>query len=316
MVAYKVMARTTIFISLRAVVLCLAATAAASAADLTFKAPDSLVLKGGKTVHGLILKNSRDVVLLQERLEEVSYPKSEIVRIIDNANGDSIFTGSFAKGKLPPWRVISSDLRSNDAVRSFVEIPATIIDNGEFKNVPYKSFRVNHDIELNIYGDPEDPAALEVGIFGKRAKLERLRRLLRSYLAGYLTTRDEISKIYSLGLEEGLTTSGDLTIEVTPTTAPDAYGAWWISLYNKKELAKVRLTDKEYASLVVPEEKVVDKSGRLIDNGWSEGQVGKAMKKDPNARVLLRGFYRDKDGVFRLMVDQVPLAAREKMGAT
>jgi len=316
MVAYKVMARTTIFNSLRALVLSLAATATSFAADQTFKAPDSLVLKGGRTVHGLILKNSRDSVLLQERLEEVSYPKSEIVRIIDNANGDSIFTGMFAKGQLPAWRVISSDLRSNDAVRSFVEIPATIIDNGEFKNVPYKSFRVNHDIELNIYGDPEDPAALEVGIFGKRAKLERLRRLLRGYLAGYLTTRDEIAKLYSLGLQEGLTSSGDLTIEVTPTTAPDAYGAWWISLYNKKELAKVRLKDKEYARLVVPEEKVVDKSGRLIENGWSEGQVGKARKKDSNARVLLRGFFRDKDGVFRLMVDQVPLAAREKMGAT
>ena len=159
MVAYKLMARTAILNSLRALVLSLAATAIA--AGQTFKAPDSLVLKSGKTVQGLILKNSRDAVLLQERLEEVSYPKSEIVRIIDNANEDSIFTGMFAKGQLPPWRVISSDLRSNDAVRSLVEIPATIMNAGEFKNVPYKSFRVNHDIELNIYGDPEDPPALE-----------------------------------------------------------------------------------------------------------------------------------------------------------
>ncbi len=314
MVAYKLMARTAILNSLRALVLSLAATAIA--AGQTFKAPDSLVLKSGKTVQGLILKNSRDAVLLQERLEEVSYPKSEIVRIIDNANEDSIFTGMFAKGQLPPWRVISSDLRSNDAVRSLVEIPATIMNAGEFKNVPYKSFRVNHDIELNIYGDPEDPAALEVGIFGKRAKLEQLRRLLRGYLAGYLTTRDEISKLYSLGLQEGLTSSGDLTIEVTPATAADAYGAWWISLYNKKELARVRLNDKEYARLVVPGEKVADKNGWLIENGWSEGQVGRARKKEVNARVLLRGFYRDRDGVFRLMVDDVPLAAREKTGAT
>ncbi len=315
MVAYKVMARPTILNSLRALVLSLAAAATATAAD-SFKAPDSLVLKGGRTVQGLILKNSRDAVLLQEKLEEVSYPKSEIVRIIDNTNGDSIFTGIFGKGKLPSWRVIASDLRSNDAVRSFVEIPATVIDKGEFNNVPYKSFRVNFDIELNIYGDPEDPAGLEVGVYGPRAKFEKLRRLLRSYLVGYLTTRDEISKIYSLGLQEGLATSGDLTIEVTPPTAPDAYGAWWISLYTKKELAKVRLSDKEYSQLVLPEDQVVDKNGRLVNNGWTDGQVDKARKKDPNAQVLLRGFYRDKDGVFRLMVDEVPATARKKTGAT
>jgi hypothetical protein len=314
MVAYKVMAHTTISNSLCALIVLMAAASTAPAADQSFKAPDSLVLKGGKTVSGLILRNSKDAVLLQEKFEEVSYPKSEIVRIIDNTNSESIFTGVIAKGKLPPWRVVASDLRSNDAVRSLVEIPATVIDNGEFKNVPYKSFRVNQDIELNIYGDPEDPAGLELGIYGRRAKLEPLRKLLRSYLAGYLTTRDEISKLYNLGLKEGIITSGNLTIEVTPPTAPDAYGAWWLSLYNKKELQRVRLSDKEYSRLVIPEDQVVDKKGRVIDNGWSEGQLDRSRKKDPNAQVLLRGFYRDKDGVFRLMVDEVPQQAKKKTG--
>lgn len=316
MVAYKVMARPTIPNSLRALAVLLAVTSAAPAAENVFKAPDSLVLKNGKTVNGLILRNSKDAVLLQEKFEEVTYPKSEIVRIIDNTNSESIFTGIFGKGKLPPWRVIASDLRSNDAVRSLVEIPATVVDEGDFRNVPYKSFRVNQDIELNIYGDPEDPVGLEVGVYGRRAKIERLRRLLRSYMAGYLTTRDEISKLYKVGLNEGIETSGDLTIEVTPPTAPDAYGAWWLSLYNKKGLAKVRLSDKEYSRLVIPEDQVVGKDGLVRDNGWSEGQLDKSKKKDPNAKVLLRGFYRDKDGVFRLMVDEVPQQAKKKTGAS
>jgi hypothetical protein len=209
----------------------------------------------------------------------------------------------FAKGQLPAWRVISSDLRSNDAVRSFVEIPATIIDNGEFKNVPYKSFRVNHDIELNIYGDPEDPAALEVGIFGKRAKLERLRRLLRGYLAGYLTTRDEIAKLYSLGLQEGLTSSGDLTIEVTPTTAPDAYGAWWISLYNPKALAAARVSDAEYVKATLPPDQVVDRSGKVKDRVLSEGgfrSLSQMRKGGDTASFFTLGFSRDAAGQLRL----------------
>jgi hypothetical protein len=314
MVAYKVMARPTIPNSLCALAVLLSAAVAAPAADETFKAPDSLVLKNGKKVNGLILRNTKDAVLLQEKIGEISYPKSEIVRIIDNTNSESIFTENFAKGKLPPWRVIASDMRSNDAVRSFVEIPATVIDSGEFRNVPYKSFRVNQDIEVNIYGDPEDPAALEVGIYGRRAKLDRLRRLLRSYMAGYLTTRDEISKLYNLPLDGGVATSGNLTLEITPPNAPDSYGAWWLTVYNKKALGKVRMSDKEYARLVIPEDQVVGKNGLVRDNGWSPAQLEKTKKKDPNGQVLLRGFYRDKNGVFRLMVDEVPQQARQKTG--
>jgi hypothetical protein len=59
MVAYKVMARPTIPNSFCVPVLSLAVIATAVAREDSFKAPDSLVLKNGKTVHGLILKNSR-----------------------------------------------------------------------------------------------------------------------------------------------------------------------------------------------------------------------------------------------------------------
>lgn len=311
MVAYKVMARPTIPNSFCVTVLSLAVLATAAAREDSFKAPDTLVLKNGKTVHGLILKNSKDAVLIQEKFEEVSYPKSEIVRIVDDSNNE-VFTGVLKTGDLPSWRVVANELRSNDSIRSMVEIPATVIDSGELKNIPYKSFRVNDDIELNIYGDPEDPACLEVGIYGSRSGREKLRKTLRSYLAGYLTTRDEISKLYGLSLEKGLATSGDMTIEITPKDADDAYGAWWISLYNKKKLAKVRLSDKEYALLVRPMDEVIDKKGRVIDNGWSGGQMNESKRIDPNAKVLLRGFYRDKDGVFRLIVDPVPQDARQK----
>ncbi len=126
--------------------------------------------------------------------------------------------------------MVASDLRSNDAVRSLVEIPATVIDNGEFKNVLVQvlpreqGHRAEH---LRRSGGPSRPGN---GIYGSRAKLERLRKLLRSYLAGYLTTRDEISSSTTSDSMKASSTSGNLTLEVTPTTAPDAYGAWWLSL--------------------------------------------------------------------------------------
>lgn len=301
MVAYKVMARPTIPNSFRALGFLLISLSFAAAADDSFKAPDHLVLKNGKTVNGLILKNSRDAVLFQEKYREVSYPKDEIVRIIDHVDGDILYTDIARKGELPSWRVIANDLRTNDAIKSLVEIPATLIDNGEFKNVPYKSFRVNQDIELNVYGDPENPAGLELGIYGGKSGIPKLRKTLRSYLAGFLTTRDEIAKLYALDLNGGIAESGNLTIEITPRDAPDAYGAWWVSLYNKRDLAKVRLSDTEYARLVKPFDEVVDKKGRVIAGGWSDEQMNLSHRVDSTAKVLLRGFYRDSEGVFRVI---------------
>lgn len=277
----------------------------AQAADDSFHAPDSLVLKDGRMVRGLIIRNSRDAVLLQRAVQETSYPKSQIIRINDYPDTDGMYTRINRMGDLPSWRVIANDLRTHDAIKSLVEIPATMIDNGVFKNVPYKSFRVNDDIELNIYGDPENPAGIELGIYGNRSGNLRLRKTLRGYLAGFLTTRQEIGALYSLGLEKGLVDVGNLTIEITPRNAPDAYGAWWVSLFNRKSLDRVRLSNAEYAKMVRPVEEVVDRKGRVI-GGWTPKQAGMSKKMDgkhSGTMVLLRGFYRDKEGNFRLITE-------------
>lgn len=284
------------------------------AVEVPNEAPDSLVLKNGNVVYGLIVKNTRDAVILQTKFEEKTYLKSEIVRIRDEANVGVEYTDIARKGELPPWRIIANDLRTNDAIRSMREIPATLIDNGEFKNVPYKSFRVNESVELNIYGDPEKPAGLELGIYGSKSGNMKLRKIIRAYLAGFLTTREEISALYSINLDGGIKEAGNLVIEITPKDAPDAYGAWWVSLYNKKALADARLDDTEYSKLVKPFDQVVDKKGRVIANGWSDDEMGmseRASGLGSAAMVLLRGFYRDKNGDFRLITDKSVQPAKQ-----
>ena len=274
--------------------------------DDSFRAPDSLTLIDGTVVHGLIIRNSRDSVLIQQETGELDIPKNKIVRIIDNADRDVLYTGMNRKGQLPSWRVIANDLRTHDAVKSLVEIPATVIDVADFKNVPYKSFRVNEDVELNIYGDPEKPAGVELGIYGPQSADKKLRKLLRGYLAGFLTTREEIAALYSLGLAKGKTQVGNIVIEITPANAFDAYGAWWVSLYNPKELDQVRLSDSEYKRLVRPFNEVIGKKGRVISGGWSRKDAERSRKvreQGSSARVIQKGFYRDDNGVFRLITE-------------
>ncbi len=263
--------------------------------------PDSLALKDGSTARGLIVANTAHEVVLQQATGETAYPKREIVRIFDNANDE--FTAVLDQGKLPPWSVIANDLRTHDQIRTLEEIPATTVDKGEFQNVPYRSFRVNQDVELNIYGDPNDPAALEIGVFGSRSGDEELRQLLRSYLAGFLTTRAEIAALYSLDLDGGEASAGDMTLEITPKDAPDAYGAWWISLYNRKTLDDVRLSDDQYARLTLPVEEVLDPDGRVRAKDWTPEQLSETRRLETTdgQTVLLRGFYRDENGTFRLV---------------
>jgi len=301
------------FLPVAAVILTLNVCSAAPAQDGAFKAPDSIVLKNGQVVHGLIIKNSRDAVLIQTKHGEQSYPKKDIVRIRDEADIEVLFTDVNRHGDLPPWRVIVNDLRTHDIIKSMVEIPATLIDNGKFKNVPYKSFRVNHDIEINIYGDPEDPAGVELGIYGWKSNINRARKTLRAYLAGFLTSREEVAALYSLSFQGGLRQVGNVVLEITPRSAPDAYGAWWISLYNPKLLNDVRLDDAEYARLVRPFNEVVNRRGRVRANAWSDAQADlstRAKDSDAAGQVLLRGFYRDKNGDFRLITDKTVAPAQ------
>ena len=276
------------------------------AADDPDRSPDTLHLLDGKVVHGLIIKNSSDSVLIQQENGELDIPKSKIVRIIDNADRNVLYTGMNRKGQLPSWRVIANDLRTHDAVKSLVEIPATVIDVADFRNVPYKSFRVNEEVELNIYGDPENPAGVELGIYGPRSADKKLRKLLRAYLAGFLTTREEIAALYSLGLRKGKTQVGNIVIEITPANAFDAYGAWWVSLYNPTALDQVRLSDAEYKRLVRPFDEVIGKKGRVISGGWSRKEAERSRKvraEGSSAKVILKGFYRDDNGVFRLITE-------------
>lgn len=276
--------------------ICLGATG-----DDSWRPPDSLVLKGGKTVRGLIIKNTAKEVILQERFNEHTYPKSEIVRILDNADNTTIFTETARRGDLPAWRVMVNDLRTNDAIKRFVEIPAVKIDEGEFRNIPYKSFRANNDVEFNIYGDPEDPAGFEIGIYGPLSSRDKLRKIIRAYLAGFLTTRKEVAALYAIPFPGGLRTVGDMTIEITPKDAPDAFGAWWISLYNRKDLEALRMSDSEYTKLTLPVEEVLGRRGRVKNAEWTPQQLDMNKRIGSGDSAVICGFYRDKDGHFRLL---------------
>jgi hypothetical protein len=209
---------------------------------------DEVILLNGEKLRGRILVEKRDSVVLLMDNRHVSIDKKEVERIYDRPDRDMTFTDLLPQaGHFPPWWVPAYDLFYSDWVKEFAQVPATVIDEGEFQNVPYLSFRANRKYELNVYGNPERPAGLEIGIYGWRRSDAKTRAKLREFISSYLPGIPEIRALENLPDSGGKVESNGLNIEITPPNAPDAYGAWWVSIWYPKALAQARLSPEALA---------------------------------------------------------------------
>jgi len=275
--------------------------------------PDTVVMNDGAVLKGLIIRNDATRVILQQRMGEKVIPK-EYIRRIDDDDHEVYFADMVKPGKLPPWRMIVMDLRSDDFIRYFRQIPATTIENGEFARIPYLSFRINKRTEMNVYGNPEDPVAIEFGIYERKAsEITRFKKITRTYLAGLLDSRDEIAALYSLKDGGGKKTVGDLTFQVTPPDALDSDGGWWISIYEHKRLDAFRVPDAIYRKNTLPFGEVNHGNGVLRNGNEAFLDSFLATNKTAWSRMLpdLRGFYRNGVGDLKLLLSKKPTGSRQ-----
>jgi hypothetical protein len=283
-----------------AALLGLAATSAGRADKMS---PDSVMLKNGTVLRGLILKDGRDELIIQTRDGESRIPKDYIRRIDDAPDDGVIFDGLVGRDELPSWRAIVHDLRTHDSIRSFEQIPPTKIDNGLLRNIPYLSFRINQHAELNVYGDPQNPVAVEFGMFGSKGRKKEKRRIFGEFIAGHLHSREQIAALYSLGPDNREARAGRLGFRMIKPPDPDSYGAKWVVVYRTDRLESARLSDNQYAELTRPFDEVNHRDGSLRrgerDNlgDWLDRMTRRLTGRGNE----MRGFYRDKNGIFRVI---------------
>jgi hypothetical protein len=277
--------------------------------------PDAVILRDGTVLEGLIVLNTVDTVVLVNNGDEKRIPKTKIARIRDEDDGDASHTAVITPGQLPPWRIIANDLRTQDNIRSVVQIPPMRVEQGVFAYIPYKSYRVNQNLELNIYGNPENPVALEIGIYDLAKQTRQARSQVRTHMAGFLTSRAALNALYALDLNGGKARAGKLTIEVTPPDAPDAFGSWWLSLYREAELDRYRLSPEEYAAQTIEPAAFTKSRGRhrskspidmILDQTdflWSEGNKlpTRFMEWTGDTTDSFLGFFRDDSGRLKLI---------------
>jgi hypothetical protein len=140
------------------------------------------------------------------------------------------------------------------APQDWVQIPATLIDDGILRNVPYQSYR-SGALELNIYGDPAAPAGVEVGIYGASTALPFKKRLV-----AFVSEVTGAEFPESFNLDEDKKRLGLIDYEVTPPTAPDAYGGWWISAYDMSRLESSRIADNEINAITTQRSEIALKT--------------------------------------------------------
>lgn len=264
---------------------------------------DQIDLQDGRSLRGLILKNTAQTLVLQTPQGELSIPKSDIRRIREETDRDVYVAAVTGRGRLPSWRAIVHDFRDHELIWRLQLIPSAAITEGPFRNIPYMSFNVNQRGVLNIYGNPEDPVAIQFAIRGKRGRNERIQQMVREFLAGHLHSRREISTLYSLSLRGDNKVADNLGFNITPPGAPGSYGAWSVTVYDPRRLEAARANEKAYASLTRPFATVFTKDGSVQPDILQdkENWFAKVVNFLPAQIPKIRGFYRDKDGVFHVM---------------
>ncbi|HEY8904280.1 MAG TPA: hypothetical protein VIM48_11250, partial [Chthoniobacterales bacterium] len=148
------------------------------------------------------------------------------------------------------------------------------------ERVPYLSFRANTIYEMNIYGNPEDPAGLEIGYYGNMwLHSGDAQRRCREFLASYLGGIKQFEALYRLNSSGGQDVVDGLRIVIIPRGAPDSYNGWWVSITNPAKLDAARCaTQAEFRQVCDRNMEIVKKSTDG-ETSWTKYSLQDALKR-------------------------------------
>lgn len=217
---------------------------------------DSLHLKNGRVVEGDIVQETNAAYCVRVAYGHshftLNYPKTDVEFVKRTA-----LTEAKVEGRLFTLdRCLFTAGRQN-WMPELKAIPATVIDKGVLRHVPYLSFKAG-DYEINVYGDPNHPACVEIGVQNRLLESDAAKKNCVAYAEGILTAAEDRALLRTMNLRKDLKERGELKFEITPPTDEDAYGGWWVSVYDEKLLDKSRASDKELAEITIPKSQILE----------------------------------------------------------
>ncbi len=226
---------------------------------------DTIHLKNGGTLEGIILKQNEDGVLVLLKYARVTVNSFDIASIerpaVDAGPGQRIadWQACFRALAGRPW---GGDLRL---------LPSPVMDSGDLKNVPYV-VHASDNYEFVLYGDPDKPARVEIGLSGSLLGNDQARKECIDLAASFLRDADDVAALRSLAAKGEKKERAGLILEIDQE--PDWRGkeSWWVSLTDPRAVEDARVPDHQVASLTTSEAAPPPRNPTLVEKGKGKGQ--------------------------------------------
>jgi hypothetical protein len=229
---------------------------------------------------GLVLQTNHDEVLLLTDYGMMRFALTSLKAIkIDEIEATEIKSTN----RLPTFKTFITLLNRQSWATNLEQIPATVIDNGMLRYVPYVSFRAD-DYEVNVYGDLARPAGVEVGVYRKLLNDSSAKENCLKLITAALGQVADKQIVPSLKLEKDQKVSTGLTFEITPPTDPDSYQGWWISVYDEVKINKARASEEEMKRISVSKQELARQAQVIA--GWTKEDAAKARPYYPPAQTV------------------------------
>jgi hypothetical protein len=109
---------------------------------------DTLVFSSGRTVNGTVLQTNENNILLLNDYGALNYSRS-IIKEVRIERAEDLYVAS--TNRFPSSKQALLLLSRRPWASNLKQIPATVIDKGILRNVPYISFRCGGDYEAKPY---------------------------------------------------------------------------------------------------------------------------------------------------------------------
>lgn len=235
---------------------------------------DVFAFQNGNSIQGIAIQTNKDEVLILTDTHAFWFSLKNIKEI---RKQDLEKKEPKSKDRILDFRNTILLLSIQQWATHLTQIPATVIDNGIFKNVPYVSFKCGEDYEVNIYGDPLKPSAVEVGVYRKLLDNRDAKNNCLKFIKKILINKTDKETLDSLKLNEDLQKKNGLSFEITPPTAKDAYFGWWISVYSEDMLNSSRASENELEKVSISKANVIQDKG---NSGWGADDI-KLARSEP-----------------------------------
>ncbi|MFZ0827764.1 MAG: hypothetical protein WAO02_10110 [Verrucomicrobiia bacterium] len=210
---------------------------------------DVVLLQNGGVLTGTVLQQDADGVLIQTDTGTYRYPLSWVQDVKKEAATARHVANNGRR--IPDWAQIVSMLASTSWSQGMKQVPATVINYGKYNSVPYISFRcAAGGYELNIFGDLNAPAAVEIGAMNYLKQSDEAKSNCVNFICSLLPNADDRKMVRALNWNQPVTNSdGGMMFETLIPGEWGSYGGWWVSVYDQSALASAQASQAELASL-------------------------------------------------------------------